>query len=175
LNGTPLKAIQPAVKRLNARASTRRGFPWWSIGGVTALSAFLVLQWTQPARAQLTQKLNLFADQFSTSEYYTNNTQLKLKLSGKKATPAGFGKYLVQQLKLETFEPDGARQVTIEAPECLYDFTERTASSAGELKIELGEGRLFVTGEGFLWKQSQSSLIISNRVETRAREFPKMK
>ena len=67
------------------------------------------------------------------------------------------------------------RQLTIEAPECLYDMKARSASSAGPLKIILGEDRMLVTGEGFLWQQAQASLIISNRVRTLVRELPNSK
>jgi len=119
--------------------------------------------------------LTLFSDNFTTTEYYTNNTQLKSRLTGKKATPLGAERYLITQLRLELFEENGQRQLTIEAPECLYDFRARNASSAGPLKIVLGEGRLSVTGEGFLWQQAQSSLMISNRVYTRLRDLPKSK
>ena len=126
-----------------------------------------------PAHAQLTG--SLFSEDFSTSEYYTNKSQIRMRLSGKRAQPSGPGRYVVNQLRLETFQEDGQREITIEAPECLYDFTARTASSPGPLKILLGEGRMSVAGEGFLWQQAQASLIISNRVRTLVRELPNSK
>ena len=130
--------------------------------------------WALPsAHAQLSG--NLFSDDFSTSEYYTNKSQVKMRLSGKRAQPSGPGRYLIKQLRLETFHEDGEPEITIEAPECLYDFTARTASSPGPLKIQAGGGRFLITGEGFLWQQAQASLIISNRVSTLVRELPKPK
>jgi len=122
------------------------------------------------AHAQLTG--SLFSDDFTTSEYYTNKAQVKMRLSGKRAQPSGPGRYLIKQLRLETFYEDGQPQITIEAPECVYDFSGRTASSPGPLKILLGDDRARITGEGFLWQQAQSSLIISNQVHTRLRDVP---
>jgi len=98
-----------------------------------------------------------------------------MRLSGKHPHPSGPGRYRVQQLRLETFHEDGEPEITIEAPECLYDFKARTASSPGRLKILAGGDRFVVTGEGFLWQQAQASLIISNRVSTLVRELPKPK
>ena len=163
----PVK-LQPSDSR-SGRWWLRLLFTGWCVTGACWLS-----------RGNSTQDvvrlpLTLFSDNFTTSEYYTNNTQLKSRLTGKKATPLGAERYLITQLRLELFEENGQRQLIIEAPECVYDYRARNASSAGPLKIVLGEGRLSVTGEGFLWQQAQSSLMISNRVYTRLRDLPKSK
>jgi len=118
---------------------------------------------------------SLFSDDFSTSEYYTNKAQVKMRLSGKRAQPSGPDGYLIKQLRLETFHEDGLPEITIEAPECLYNFKARTASSPGPLKIHAGGDRFVITGEGFLWQAAQASLIISNRVSTLVYELPKPK
>jgi lipopolysaccharide export system protein LptA len=52
----------------------------------------------------------------------------------------------------------------MEAPQCVYDSAQRQASSPGQLQVQTGDGRLSVEGEGFLWTQSDSHLIISNQV-----------
>ena len=119
---------------------------------------------------------NVFANNFSTSEYYTNLTQppqVKTRVSGKRAEPQGPGRYLIKELRIETFHPDGKPEVVIEAPECIYDYTSRMASSAGHLKIRTGDGQFAVTGEGFLWQPATPNLIISNRVNTLIRQPPK--
>jgi len=36
----------------------------------------------------------------------------------------------------------------------------------GRLKLRTGDGNYRVTGEGFLWRQNDSSLTISNNVRT---------
>jgi hypothetical protein len=118
---------------------------------------------------------SLFSGNLSYTEYYTNNLQLKYRLTYKKATPLGPERYLVSHLHLELFEETGQRQMAIEAPECFYDFKAHSANSPGPLKIILGAGRLSVTGEGFLWQQTDSSLIISNRVKALVRELPNIK
>ena len=41
-----------------------------------------------------------------------------------------------------------------------------TASSAGHLQVQTGDGKIRVEGDGFLWRQNDSFLTISNRVST---------
>ena len=41
-----------------------------------------------------------------------------------------------------------------------------TASSAGRLQVQYRDGKIRVEGEGFLWRQSDSFLTISNHVST---------
>jgi len=145
----------------------------WGLAGVCGLS------FGGSSQAPAPLPIKLFSDGFAASEYYTNSAQLKpqlkYRLTGRKATPVGTDRYFITQLHVEMFEEDGQRQATIEAPDCLYDFKARCASSPGPLKIVLGDGRMSVTGEGFLWQQAQASLIISNRVSTLVHELPKPK
>jgi len=141
--------------------------------GICALVGSFILVIGLLASAQTKLSASLFSDDFRFSEYYTNKTQVRMRLSGKRAQPSGPERYLVRELRLETFYEDGQPEITIETPECFYDFAARTVNSAGPLSIRMGDGRLTVTGEGFLWQQAQSLLIISNRVNTKLRELPK--
>ncbi|HUA39740.1 MAG TPA: hypothetical protein VMA35_15200 [Candidatus Sulfopaludibacter sp.] len=111
------------------------------------------------------------ASDFTSVEYYPapNQQQMKSRLSGAEAQPLPGGLLAIKQLKLETFGPDGKTEIVVNAPECVYDQLSGTASSAGPLQVEYQEGKIRVAGEGFLWRQSDSFLTISNRVSTEVR------
>jgi hypothetical protein len=106
------------------------------------------------------------ANGFTSVEYYAppNETRAESRMSGAEAQPLAGGLLAVKQLKLETFSTNGASQVVAEAPECVYDMVNRTANSAGHLQLRNGDGKLRVEGDGFLWRQDDSSLTISNHV-----------
>jgi hypothetical protein len=108
------------------------------------------------------------ASDFTSVEYYPapNQQQVKSRLSGAEAQPLPGGLLAIKQLKLETFGPDGKSEIVVQAPECLYDQLGGTASSAGRLQVQYQEGKIRVEGEGFLWRQTDSFLTISNRIST---------
>jgi len=105
---------------------------------------------------------------FTSVEYYPapNQQQIKSRLSGAEAQPLSGGLLAIKQLKLETFGPDGKSEIVVSAPECLYDQLGGTASSAGRLQVQYRDGKIRIEGEGFLWRQSDSFLTISNRIST---------
>jgi hypothetical protein len=105
---------------------------------------------------------------FTSVEYYAapNPTQMKSRLSGTEAQPLPGGLLVIKQFKLETFYTNGAPQAVVEAPECIYDTVHNTASSAGHLQLRSGDGKIRAEGDGFLWRQSDSFLTISNHVYT---------
>jgi hypothetical protein len=108
------------------------------------------------------------ASDFTSVEYYPapNQQQMKSRLSGAEAQPLPGGLLAIKQLKLETFGPDGKSEIVVNAPECVYDQLSGTASSAGRLQVQYQAGKIRVEGEGFLWRQGDSFLTISNRVST---------
>src|SRR5439155_121212 len=57
-------------------------------------------------------------------------------------------------------------ELQVEAPQCVYDSQAHSASSPGRLRVQSGDGKLSIEGEGFLWRQTNSSLFISNQVHT---------
>jgi hypothetical protein len=117
-------------------------------------------------RAQ--QKGVQHANNFTSTEYYgpTNHQQIKSILSGTEALPQPGGLLLIKQLKLEMFYPDGRLEWVVNAPECVYDTFKGVANSPGHLEVRTGDGKFRVEGEGFLWRQSDSFLTISNNVRT---------
>ena len=94
---------------------------------------------------------------FTTTEYYEppHQQQVKSILSGAEAQPQPGGLLIIKQLKLRTFYPDGQPDMIVTAPECIYDTMSGTASSAGPLHLQNGDGKFMVEGEGFLWRQTQ--------------------
>jgi hypothetical protein len=111
------------------------------------------------------------ASNFTMSEYYDapNEKQMKSLILGAEAQPQPGGRYLIKGLHLELFTEKGERQMIVEAPECVYDGAKRMANSSGRLQAQSGDGRFFVEGEGFLWRQDAVTLTISNRVHTTLR------
>src|SRR6516165_3858418 len=108
------------------------------------------------------------AQGFQAADYYgsPHETQMKSFLKGAQARPLDNGLLLLIEALLKTFRETGEHELTVRAPECFYDRTNRTASSAGPMHAETADGKFSIEGEGFLWRQTNSSLFISNRVHT---------
>ena len=109
------------------------------------------------------------ATDFTTTEYFPapNQQQIKSILSGAEAQPQPGGLLIIRQLQLKTFDLNGRLNIIVTAPECIYDTLGGTASSGGPLQLQNGDGTFHVAGEGFLWRQSNQFLTISNQVRTR--------
>ena len=103
---------------------------------------------------------------FTSVEYYDapNATRMKTRLTGAEAQPLSGELLAIKQPKLESFFTNGSLQAVIEAPECIYDTQSNTVNSAGHLRMQSGDGRIRVEGDGFLWRQNNSSFTISNHV-----------
>jgi hypothetical protein len=108
------------------------------------------------------------ATDFTSSQYFEppHEQQVKMKLSGAEALPLPGGLLDVRQLRVETFGMDGKTEVVVRAPQCNYAPLDGVANSAGHIELQSGDGKFHVEGEGFLWRQTSSSLTISNRVRT---------
>ena len=108
------------------------------------------------------------ASDFSTSAYFNppHETQMKSLVTGAEARPQPGGGLLITKLRLETFHEDGAREMLVEAPECVFNPAKATASSSGKVTMQTGDGQYLVEGEGFCWRQDEGILSISNRVRT---------
>ena len=69
-------------------------------------------------------------------------------------------------MKLQTYSETNNPELLIQAPQCLYDTVGKCASSPGLLHVQTANGQFVIEGEGFTWRQTNSSLFISNRVHT---------
>jgi len=105
---------------------------------------------------------------FMVPDYFDppHENQLRSRLNGTEAQPLPGGRFLIKQIKLESFRLDGFCEFRVTAPECIYDHTRREASSAREVHLESGDGQLVVDGRGFLWQQTNSLVVISNDQRT---------
>ena len=92
--------------------------------------------------------------------------QMKYLVQGAQAQPLANACYLINQLKLTTFQTNGGVEMIIAAADCVLDSKSHVAASPGPLSVRTADGRFFLEGQGFAWVQSESSLNISNRVHT---------
>jgi hypothetical protein len=111
---------------------------------------------------------------FFMPDYYDppNQNQMKSLLRGAQAEPQPNGCVLIHELQLETYSPEGHLEMSVHAPQCLYNVATQTASSASHIEARSGDGHLLIEGEGFLWLQTNSTFTISNRVHTIIRQEP---
>lgn len=95
-----------------------------------------------------------------------HETQTKSLLEAARARRLPDGQYLCKEATLQTFTETGQRELVVRAPECISDPAGRSASSEGPLHVQTADGKFTLEGEGFLWQQTNSILLISNRVHT---------
>ena len=96
-------------------------------------------------------------------------TQVKTLLEGAKADMLPGGRsFLITDTKLSTFSTNGTLEMVAQTPQCIYDSTLKTVSSAQRLQVWTADG-MFTEGQGFFLQLTNSSLIISNRVRTTIR------
>jgi hypothetical protein len=141
---------------MNAKANTTR---------ITLIAGIALLFAAIPSgRTQLNGPQH--ASDFTSTEYYEPPHQQKIKsiMSGAEALPQPGGRLIIKQLKLETFNLDGKLELTVMAPECIYDTLKGVANSPGHLQVRTGDGKILTAGDGFLWRQSDQRLTISNNV-----------
>jgi lipopolysaccharide export system protein LptA len=105
---------------------------------------------------------------FKSSEYYPapNETQMKSLLEGAGAQPQPDGRLLVTEAKYRSFRTNNEVELSVEAPQCLYDRGRKAISSSGPLRMQIANGQFSIQGEGFLYQQTNSILQVSNRVHT---------
>jgi hypothetical protein len=149
-----------ALHEMNAKANITRA--------LLAAGAGLLFAIAPGIRAQ--QNGVQHASDFTSVEYYepTNQQpqQIKSIMSGAEALPQPGGLLIIKQLKLEMYNPDGRLEWVVNAPECIYDTFKGVANSPGHLQVRTGDGKFRTEGDGFLWRQSEQKLNISNNVCT---------
>ncbi|HUA65185.1 MAG TPA: hypothetical protein VME24_05010 [Alphaproteobacteria bacterium] len=117
------------------------------------------------------------ATDFNSVQYYgaPHQQEIKCLFSGAEADPIAGGLLLVKKVKLEKFDLDGKLQLVAEAPECIYDPVNAVANSSSAVHVRSGDGNLTMDGEGFLWREHEYLLTISNRVNTVFEKMPALK
>ncbi|HEU6446983.1 MAG TPA: hypothetical protein VFV23_00925 [Verrucomicrobiae bacterium] len=120
------------------------------------------------------QESRQHASNFSSVEYFDPpyERQMHWRISGAEAQPLNAGQLLVKKLKIEEFSENGKLSLVVEAPDCLYDRLNLTASSPNHIQLRSGDGKFRVDGDGFLFHQTNSFLTISNNVKTVIEDAP---
>lgn len=101
--------------------------------------------------------------------YEGDSKQPTSVMLGRTARPVEGGRYLVEDLRVESYTHGLAGTATnfvIEAPHCLIDPARKIANSAERMVISRPDGSFLMTGTGFEWRQVGSHLVISNDVST---------
>jgi len=116
-------------------------------------------------QAQLTPGMKI--SNFSASDPYPspNYKQMQYIVTGVEGRPQPDKTFLLTGLKLRTFKINGDLEMTVDAPECIFNDKARSAQSAGKLTLESGDGKLRVEGIGFGCQLDNNLLIISNDVK----------
>jgi hypothetical protein len=118
------------------------------------------------------------ANDYTSVEYFDppNAMQISSRLSGAEARPLPGNRLVAfKGFKLETFATNGAAEYIVQAPECVYNQIDGTACSAGHLTIRQADGQVTLAGDGFLWRQDDKFLTISNQVHTTINSGPDLK
>ena len=116
-------------------------------------------------QAQLTPGMKI--SNFSASDPFPapNYKQMRYVVTGVEGRPQADKTFLLTGLKLKTFRANGENEMTVDAPECIFNDPARTAQSSGKLTLQSGDGKLHVEGMGFACQLQQKTLIISNDVK----------
>ena len=120
---------------------------------------------TTAAQTTFTGKLKnfRFPDYYAVVPGRTNQT-LKTLLNGAEAWQLPDGKIRIGGLRIESFREDGRRELEVRAAECTFDTATREATSPAHLEVVSAGGLFAIEGEGFRWRQTDGSLVISNHV-----------
>jgi lipopolysaccharide export system protein LptA len=73
---------------------------------------------------------------------------------------------VLYDVKVQRFHTNGTVELIVEAPEGFYDETRKSVDSPGPVQFRTADGRFALSGVGYLWLQTNSTLYISNRVQT---------
>ncbi len=93
--------------------------------------------------------------------------QMQSLLRGGEARPLPGERYRCSAgVELDTFLKTGETNLVVQTPECIVDERHQAVNSPGPLKVQSAGGRFVIEGTGFLWRQTNSSLFISNDVHT---------
>jgi hypothetical protein len=148
------------------RPASRTFLPWSANLGLIGLTGLFLLAGLAGNHAE--QTLIGQATDFTSDEYFEppNQQRVKMRLTGELASPLPGGTLDITQLQIQTFNLNGATQAVVIAPQCIYAPYDGLASSPGHLQMQTADGKILITGDGFLWRQSDNSLTISNDIHT---------
>ena len=105
---------------------------------------------------------------FKVAEPYgpPNEKQTKSLLEAGKALMVPGGALLSDGVTLQAYTETNTVQFIVRAEHCFYNSTNHSVNSAGPLNMQTADGKFSIEGEGFFWQQTNSNLIVSNKVHT---------
>lgn len=156
-----------AVVRNQLFGMTTGGIKLFRWAGVAIF--FLAAAVVRPEPPALPDVKDGHSTDFTSEQYFDppHERQLKMRLSGASSETLPGGLLEVKRLKIEMFTlTNSAAIAVVQAPQCTFAPLDGVASSAGHLAMQTGNGQFRVEGDGFLWRQNEQSLNISNHVRT---------
>jgi hypothetical protein len=101
----------------------------------------------------------------SSEQYYDppNETKLKLRFSGASVSPLPGGLQEVNDMHIEYFSTNGGTLMHAQSPQCEM-MLDGMASSTNTLSLRSGDGKLRTDGTGFVWRQDEMILTLTNPV-----------
>ena len=147
----------------------------WAVPTVVAGCAWL---WTLASGVKAQDTPIKHTTESTSVEYFDppNELQISSRTSGAETIPLPGGKLvMIKQFRLDLFATNGNPTYIVEAPNCRFDQLNGTTNSPGHLIVRSADGQVMTEGDGFLWRQDDKFLIISNHVHTVIKSGPKMK
>lgn len=143
-------------------APLQKGLP--RAGIVFALAALLLAG----ALAQLSGPGGVVKGGFIFPEYdKANPARVRSLLTGVGAKPLPGGQVWLKELCLTTYTLEGKTNLVVAGTNCLFDPQNKLAFSPDRLEVRSADGRFLIEGVGFLWRQTNWHLTISNCVHAR--------
>lgn len=105
---------------------------------------------------------------FQIPEFYPppRENHLRALVRGAEAEAIGPAMFLIRRPTIHTVDPEGRTNLVLQAADCIYDANSRIAWSTNWIVATHGTGEITVSGRGFLWRQQDLTLIISNDVQS---------
>ena len=69
----------------------------------------------------------------------------------------------LQNPRLTNFTPEGKVEWVVTSPECTVNISTMEVHGNTNMTFQTADERLFISGVGFLWQQTNSMLILSNQ------------
>ena len=92
--------------------------------------------------------------------------QTKSKLEAGKALLVPGGALLSEGVTLQIFTETNTPLLLVRAEHCFYNLSNHCVNSDGPLQMQTADGKFRIEGEGFFLQQTNSSMVVSNKVHT---------
>jgi hypothetical protein len=133
---------------------------------VSLAAAVILPMLTATLRAQQVSRMEANAFKVQLETYPPpHETQIKTLLEGRHVDPQPGGLIVCTEPRLTRFDTNGAMELEVRSPQCVFNVMQRTISSSNVLQVEMANGRFFTQATGFL-RTTNNTIILSNQVHT---------